>query len=178
MHDQGIGPDHVHDPSGLVDPEAARQLRCADVGQDRRIRCPVSQRGVQPPARTALQRTPLRPYGQGDAEGLGRLGQMGIDGLGPRRATRHGADQERCPQPPPQKVHAQVDLRVVEIRQGVMDETDGIEASVPRMAPAPRQHDVQVLVLAVADRVFGHVFLLSDARSRLEPRATRRRVRP
>ncbi|MNT12293.1 hypothetical protein D3C72_1472160 [compost metagenome] len=42
MHHQGVRPDHVQRPSGLLDPKPLRQLGRADIGQDRRVGRPVA----------------------------------------------------------------------------------------------------------------------------------------
>ncbi|MNE26619.1 hypothetical protein D3C80_1199920 [compost metagenome] len=156
MHHQGVRPDHVQRPLGLVQPEPACQLGCPDIGQNGRVRRPVTQGAIQPAAGPAFDGGALRADRQGDAQMLSRLGQTGIDGLGPCRTASHGADQQGRLQTPPQEVGAQVDLGVVQIRQGFMDETPVVEARRLGVTPAAGQHHVQVLVLTAQDQVVAH----------------------
>ncbi|MCY1244376.1 hypothetical protein D9M72_574470 [compost metagenome] len=86
---------------------------------------------------------------------LGRLGQAGVDRLGPCGTAGHGADQEGRLEPPPQEVDAQVDAGVVEIRQGLVHEAPVVEPRGQGVPPAPAQHHVQVLVLAAEDQGLG-----------------------
>ena len=155
MHHQGVGGDHVEHPPRRIDAEPLDQLRRADIGQDRRVRRLQPERHVQPRGPAALQRRALRADGQGDAQLLRRFGQPGVDRLRSRRSAGHGADQQRRLQPPPQKVRAEVDLAVIEVRQSLVHEPHGVEPAVTAVPPAAGQDDIQMLVLAAHDR--GHL---------------------
>ncbi|MNT16396.1 hypothetical protein D3C72_1514960 [compost metagenome] len=106
MHHQGVGPDHVQRPFGLLDAETARQLSRADIGQDRRVGRSVTQGAIQPAAGPAFDGRALRSDRQGDAQMLGRLGQTGVDRLGARRPAGHGADQQGGLKAPTEEVSA------------------------------------------------------------------------
>ena len=83
---------------------------------------------------------------------LGRLGQAGVDRLGARGAAGHGADQKRCLQPSPQKVDAQIDARMIQVRQSLVHEPPVVEPRRQGVTPAAGQHHVKVLVFATQDQ--------------------------
>src|SRR5690606_33448417 len=91
----------------------------------------------------------LRTDREGDAEMLGGLGQAGVDGLGPLRPAGHGADQQGGLEPTAKEVGAEVDLAVVEVRQGLMHETDVRKAAVAPVTGLAGEDDVEMLVLAI-----------------------------
>ena len=70
---------------------------------------------------------------------------LGVDFLGRRLQT------------PTEKVGAQIDLGVVQIRQGLVHEAPVVEAAGQGVAPAAGQHHVQMLILAPKDEVVAHL---------------------
>ena len=83
MNDQGVRADHLDRAPRLIDAKATRQLRRADVGQDKGVRRPVAHGHVQTAGRRVLNSRALRADGQGDAQMLGCFGQARIDAFGP-----------------------------------------------------------------------------------------------
>jgi len=101
----------------------------------------------------------LGPDRQGDAQGLGRFGEMAIDQRGPLWAAGHGADQQRRGQGTPEQAGAEVDIVEVQFGQGAVREAVGVEARGDGAAGLVGiQHDVQMIVLAACQFPIHHVF--------------------
>jgi hypothetical protein len=125
VDDEGVGADHGHGAPRLVDAEAAGQLGRADIGENRRVGRPVSRREASRPP-TFRPRLPAPRVWEPTARAMPRCWAASARRalMAPARAgppvmalIRRGALSRA-----PQEVGAEVDLGVVQIREGLMDE--------------------------------------------------------
>ena len=89
MNDQRVGVDHLHRASRHRDAVPARELRRAEIGENRHRPGKVAQPPVEAGHAIALERDALRADREGDARPPRRLGNGPVDRLRPRRAAGH-----------------------------------------------------------------------------------------